>query len=124
MAGRIIARELTLGEYVDTTHTAFTVADLSVVWVETAIAPGDLPFVKEGQMANIVGSGGKAEGKLILSALRLILKPARLRPLSSSTMQMAHGDQASSLMLQLLPQRRMQIFCSPKKLSKVLKGRM
>ncbi len=65
LAGRIIARELTLGEYVDTTHTAFTVADLSVVWVETAIAPGDLPFVKEGQMANIVGSGGKAEGKLI-----------------------------------------------------------
>lgn len=63
--GRVIARELTLGEYVDTTHTAFTVADLSVVWVETAIAPGDLPFVKEGQVATIVGSGGKAEGKLI-----------------------------------------------------------
>lgn len=63
--GRVIGRELTLGEYVDTTHTAFTVADLSVVWVETAIAPGDLPFVKEGQTANIAGSGGKAEGKLI-----------------------------------------------------------
>ena len=65
LAGRIIARELSLGEYVDTTHTAFTVADLSVVWVETAIAPGDLPFVKEGQMANISGSSGSAEGKLI-----------------------------------------------------------
>ena len=63
--GRIIERELTLGEYVDTTHTAFTVADLSVVWVETAIAPDDLPFVKEGQAANIAGSGGKAEGKLV-----------------------------------------------------------
>ncbi len=63
--GRVIARELTLGEFVDTTHTAFTVADLSVVWVETAIAPGDLPFVKEGQPATIMGSGGKAEGKLI-----------------------------------------------------------
>lgn len=63
--GRVIARELTLGEFVDTTHTAFTVADLSVVWVETAIAPGDLPFVKEGQAATIAGSGGKAEGKLI-----------------------------------------------------------
>ncbi|HBR68079.1 MAG TPA: efflux RND transporter periplasmic adaptor subunit [Rhodospirillaceae bacterium] len=65
LPGRIIARELTLGEYVDTTHSAFTVADLSVVWVETAIAPGDLPFVKEGQMANVTGSGGKTEGKLI-----------------------------------------------------------
>lgn len=65
LAGRVIERELTLGEYVDTTHTAFTVADLSVVWVEIAIAPDDLPFVKEGQSANIMGSGGKAEGKLI-----------------------------------------------------------
>jgi cobalt-zinc-cadmium efflux system membrane fusion protein len=65
LPGRVIARELTLGEYVDTTHSAFTVADLSVVWVETAIAPGDLPFVKEGLMTNVVGSGGKAEGKLI-----------------------------------------------------------
>lgn len=63
--GRVIGRELTLGEYVDTTHTAYTVADLSVVWVETAIAPGDLPFVKEGQMANITGSAGSAQGKLV-----------------------------------------------------------
>lgn len=65
LSGRIIARELTLGEYVDATHSAYAVADLSVVWVETAIAPGDLPFVKEGQMANVTGSGGKSEGKLI-----------------------------------------------------------
>ena len=65
LPGRVVARELTLGEYVDTTHSAFTVADLSVVWVEIAIAPGGLPFVKEGLTANVVGSGGKAEGKLI-----------------------------------------------------------
>ncbi len=65
LPGRIIARELTLGEYVDATHSAYSVADLSVVWVETAIAPGDLPFVKEGQIANVAGSGGKTEGKLI-----------------------------------------------------------
>jgi len=63
--GRIIGRELTLGEYVDATHSAFTVADLSLVWVETAIAPADLPFVQEGQNANIMGSGGKVTGKLI-----------------------------------------------------------
>ncbi len=64
-AGRVIARELTLGEYVDTTHSAYTVADLSVVWVETAIAPGDLPFVKEEQTATVIGGNGKAQGKLI-----------------------------------------------------------
>jgi membrane fusion protein, heavy metal efflux system len=65
LPGRVIARELTLGEYVDATHSAYTVADLSVVWVETAIAPGDLPFVKEGQTASVMGSGGKATGKLV-----------------------------------------------------------
>lgn len=65
LSGRVIARELTLGEYVDSTHSAYTVADLSVVWVETAIAPGDLPFVKEGQSAMITGGASKAEGKLI-----------------------------------------------------------
>lgn len=65
LAGRVTGRELTLGEYVDTTHTAFTVADLSVLWVDIAIAPADLPFVEEGQVANISGNGGKSEGKLI-----------------------------------------------------------
>lgn len=66
MAGRVIARELTLGEHVDTTHTAFEIADLSVVWVETAIAPGDLPYVREGQDATISGSADhKDAGKLI-----------------------------------------------------------
>ena len=70
LSGRVIARELTLGEYVDATHSAFTVADLSVVWVETAISPGDLPFVKEGQTATVIGSGGKADGKLIFCKSR------------------------------------------------------
>lgn len=65
LSGRVIARELTLGEYVDSTHSAYAVADLSIVWVETAIAPGDLPFVKEGQTAVIAGGANQAEGKLI-----------------------------------------------------------
>lgn len=65
LPGRVIARELTLGEYVDSTHSAYTVADLSVVWVETAIAPGDLPFVKEGQVVTVTGNGVKGQGKLI-----------------------------------------------------------
>lgn len=65
LTGRIIARELTLGEYVDGTHEAFAVADLSVLWVEIAVAPNDLSFVKEGQAVSISNSAKKAEGKLI-----------------------------------------------------------
>ena len=63
--GLVVERELTLGEFVDTSHKAFTVADLSVLWVETAIAPDDLPRVKEGQAAIVEGNGRQAEGKLI-----------------------------------------------------------
>lgn len=63
--GRIIARELTLGEYIDTTHTAFTIADLGTVWVEIAITPDDLPFIKEGQSVSVTNGKDKAEGKLM-----------------------------------------------------------
>ena len=65
LAGLVVERELTLGEFVDTSHKAFTVADLSVLWVETAIAPDDLPNVKEGQDAFIEGGGKQGTGKLI-----------------------------------------------------------
>lgn len=63
--GLVVERELTLGEFVDTSHKAFMVADLSVLWVETAIAPDDLPKVKEGQAAIVSGGGKQGEGKLI-----------------------------------------------------------
>lgn len=65
IGGRVIARELTLGEYVDATHSAYTIADLSIVWVEIAIAPGDLVSITEGQTAIVTGGGGTGRGKLI-----------------------------------------------------------
>lgn len=63
--GLVVERELTLGEFVDTSHKAFTVADLSVLWVEIAIAPDDLANVKEGQEVFIEGGGKEGTGKLI-----------------------------------------------------------
>jgi cobalt-zinc-cadmium efflux system membrane fusion protein len=41
------------------------VADLSVLWVETAIAPDELSFVQEGQEAVVKGSNKQDAGKLI-----------------------------------------------------------
>ncbi len=63
--GLVVEREITLGEFVDTSHKAFAVADLSVLWVETSIAPDDLSKVKEGQSAVVSGAGKEGEGKLI-----------------------------------------------------------
>lgn len=63
--GLVIERDLTLGAFADTSSRAFTVADLSVLWVETSIAPNDLPRVREGQSAIVESAGKQGEGKLI-----------------------------------------------------------
>lgn len=65
IAGSVIVRELTLGEYVDTTRAGFTVADLSVVWAEVAISLADLSFVQEGQAANIQGDHKVQAGQIV-----------------------------------------------------------
>lgn len=44
-AGRIIGRNLTRGEVVETTEKLFVVADLSEVWVRANIPEKDIPFV-------------------------------------------------------------------------------
>lgn len=63
--GRIINRALTLGAYADFPQSAFTVADLGTVWVETALPPGNLSFFHEGQDAVISSGNQEARGKLI-----------------------------------------------------------
>lgn len=44
-AGRIIGRNLTRGEVVETTEKLFVVADLSEVWVQANVPERDIPFV-------------------------------------------------------------------------------
>jgi len=53
-AGRIIGRNLTRGEVVETTEKLFVVADLSEVWVRANIPEKDIPFVH-----TIHASGGR-----------------------------------------------------------------
>lgn len=53
--GRIIARNLTKGEVVETTSKLFTVADLSVVWVLGNIPEKDIPYIQhDGKQAQQV----------------------------------------------------------------------
>ena len=44
-AGRVIGRDLTKGELVDTTHKLFVVADLSTVWVVGNVAEKDISYL-------------------------------------------------------------------------------
>ncbi len=48
-AGRIIARDLTKGEVVETATRLFQVADLSQVWVTANIPERDIPFIHSDQ---------------------------------------------------------------------------
>ena len=47
--GKVIEKDITLGELLQADTVAFVVADLSTVWVDLSIYQKDLPFVSEGQ---------------------------------------------------------------------------
>ena len=47
--GRVIARNLTKGEVVETTEKLFVVADLSEVWVTAKIPEKDIPYIRNDQ---------------------------------------------------------------------------
>jgi cobalt-zinc-cadmium efflux system membrane fusion protein len=55
--GRIIARNLTKGEVVETTEKLFVVADLSEVWVTAKIPEKDIPYIQ----ADLEGDGQAVE---------------------------------------------------------------
>ncbi len=55
--GKVITKEITLGELLQEDTVAFVVADLSTVWVDLSIYQKDLPFVSEGQ--SVVISPGR-----------------------------------------------------------------
>ena len=66
ITGRITARPVVLGAVVAAEAEVYTVADLSVVWVEMAVPPADLIFVKEGMTVRVRGEGeARAEGRIV-----------------------------------------------------------
>lgn len=65
IAGRVTARNLLLGQMVGTDKEILTIADLSTLWVEMAIAPADLSFAKEGQEVRVQSGAHRATGKIV-----------------------------------------------------------
>lgn len=59
IAGTIIDRQISLGEYASEQKPSFTVADISTVWVDLSVFRRDLPRVKVGDTVVVdVGDGG------------------------------------------------------------------
>lgn len=56
--GVVINREVTLGEHLSPSDTAFVVADLSTLWADIALYPRQLPLVKVGQAVRLSTSYG------------------------------------------------------------------
>jgi cobalt-zinc-cadmium efflux system membrane fusion protein len=56
--GKIIEKDITLGELLQEDTVAFIIADLSTVWVDLSIYQKDLPFVREGQSVSISSGRG------------------------------------------------------------------
>lgn len=66
MAGQVTARTAVLGAAVGGDAELFTVADLSVLWIEMSIPPRDLPAARQGQGVTVHGEGGhKGEGRIV-----------------------------------------------------------
>ncbi|MGB4866279.1 MAG: efflux RND transporter periplasmic adaptor subunit, partial [Hyphomicrobium sp.] len=63
--GRVIARDIVMGQIVGTDREAFSIADLATVWVEISISPADLPFAKEGQDVRVSSGGKTAMAKVV-----------------------------------------------------------
>lgn len=53
IAGSVLERQLTLGEYVEAKDQLFLVADLSEVWVQTAVYERDLTAVQRGMLGRV-----------------------------------------------------------------------
>ncbi len=60
IAGWIIERHITPGEYVSEENSIYVIADLSTVWVNLAVYPKDAERVKKGQLAEIKVIGSES----------------------------------------------------------------
>jgi multidrug efflux pump subunit AcrA (membrane-fusion protein) len=62
MAGTVISRDVAMGQAVDQGSVLYTIADLSMVWVDFAVYPQQLGTIRRGQSVQIVSqSGGTLE---------------------------------------------------------------
>lgn len=73
ISGSVTARDIVLGQMVGTDREIFTIADLSKVWVEMAVPPGDLSFAREGQQVRVEAGQQKGMGRII--ALSPLIDP-------------------------------------------------
>lgn len=58
LAGKVVQRQLSRGQFVEPTLTAFKVADLSRVFIELAVFERELPSIRGGDSVDVTSSSG------------------------------------------------------------------
>ncbi len=69
IAGSVVEKNVTLGEFVDNQRTLFIIADLSTVWVDFTVHRKDFPLLKQGQAVTINAEDGIEKVEATLSYL-------------------------------------------------------
>lgn len=75
IGGRVVGREITLGDNLEAGTTVFTLADTSLLWVDLSLTSDLQGFVKEGDEAWIEGEDGTRE-KCRISLISPTLDPS------------------------------------------------
>ena len=120
--GTVIEKHLTLGEKHSDDSGAFTVADLSSVWVNIAVYQKDLTYVKKGVTVTVSAAGGmfSVEGTVAYvapvvdertrTALARVVLPnpdGKIRPGLFVNAQIAIGQEVASVVIPKLAVQRM-----------------
>jgi len=90
--GKVIEKDITLGEVLREDKVAFVVADLSTVWVDLSIYQKDLPFVKHGQRVLISAGQGIPDAEGVISYLGPIVSDETRTALARVTLPNKEGQ--------------------------------
>jgi membrane fusion protein, heavy metal efflux system len=63
--GRVLQRNLTLGEWIDLSAKAFTIGNFDKVWAEINVSQGDRQFLKEGLSVEVLAAPKKVATVLV-----------------------------------------------------------
>lgn len=114
LSGTVIERQIAVGEYASEQKAAFTVADLSTVWVDLSISGRDLPRAKIGDTILINAGDGtepveaklsyispvsNADTQSVLARAVVTNDPLRLRPGLFITARLILGAKEAPLVI-------------------------
>ena len=90
--GRVIKKDITLGEVLREDNVAFIVADLSTVWVDLSIYQKDLIYVREGQRVLISAGQGIPDAEGVIFYLGHIVSDETRTALARVTLPNKEGQ--------------------------------